>query len=83
MSESTSVANAIRALAGGLLDYSTGQTIIINGGFSLRSLLRPPKPSLQAIWPPHWIPLFSAVHVTEPVAGLPHMADVGVIGLGE
>jgi 3-oxoacyl-[acyl-carrier protein] reductase len=32
------VAQAVRAIAGGLLDYSTGQVINVDGGFHLRSL---------------------------------------------
>jgi len=38
MGEATDVARAVRAIADGLLDYSTGTTINVDGGFSLRSL---------------------------------------------
>lgn len=38
MGESTDVANAVRAIADGLLDYSTGQILNVDGGFHLRSL---------------------------------------------
>ena len=38
MGEPADVARAIRAIAGGLLDYSTGQVIDVDGGFRLRSL---------------------------------------------
>ena len=38
MGEGSDVANAVRAIANGLLDYSTGQVLNVNGGFSLRSL---------------------------------------------
>ena len=38
MGEPRDVALAIRAIADGLLDYSTGQVINIDGGFHLRSL---------------------------------------------
>jgi NAD(P)-dependent dehydrogenase (short-subunit alcohol dehydrogenase family) len=38
MGEGSDVANAVRAIAGGLLDYSTGQILNVDGGFSLRSL---------------------------------------------
>jgi NAD(P)-dependent dehydrogenase (short-subunit alcohol dehydrogenase family) len=38
MGESSDVAKAIRAVADGLLDYSTGQVINVDGGFHLRSL---------------------------------------------
>jgi NAD(P)-dependent dehydrogenase (short-subunit alcohol dehydrogenase family) len=38
MGESADVAKAVRAIADGLLDYSTGQVINVDGGFHLRSL---------------------------------------------
>lgn len=38
MGEPQDVARAVRAVADGLLDYSTGQVINIDGGFHLRSL---------------------------------------------
>ena len=38
MGEGADVAKAVRAIAGGLLDYSTGQILNVDGGFSLRSL---------------------------------------------
>ena len=38
MGEPSDVAKAVRAIADGLLDYSTGQILNIDGGFSLRSL---------------------------------------------
>jgi 3-oxoacyl-[acyl-carrier protein] reductase len=38
MGEATDVAKAVRAIADGLLDYSTGQILNVDGGFSLRSL---------------------------------------------
>jgi 3-oxoacyl-[acyl-carrier protein] reductase len=38
MGEPHDVARAIRAIADGLLDYSTGQVINVDGGFHLRSL---------------------------------------------
>ena len=38
MGEGTDVAKAVRAIADGLLDYSTGQVLNVDGGFSLRSL---------------------------------------------
>ena len=38
MGEGTDVAKAVRAIAAGLLDYSTGQILNVDGGFSLRSL---------------------------------------------
>ncbi len=38
MGEPVDVARAVRAIAAGLLDYSTGQVIDIDGGFHLRSL---------------------------------------------
>jgi len=38
MGEGSDVANAVRAIANGLLDYSTGQVLNVDGGFSLRSL---------------------------------------------
>ena len=38
MGEGSDVAKAIRAIADGLLDYSTGQVINVDGGFHLRSL---------------------------------------------
>ena len=38
MGEGSDVANAVRAIADGLLDYSTGQVINVDGGFHLRSL---------------------------------------------
>jgi 3-oxoacyl-[acyl-carrier protein] reductase len=36
--EGADVARAVRAIAGGLLDYSTGQVIDVDGGFHLRTL---------------------------------------------
>ena len=38
MGEGADVARAVRALADGLLDYSTGQVLNVDGGFSLRGL---------------------------------------------
>ncbi|MGA2770496.1 MAG: hypothetical protein ABSG26_06745 [Bryobacteraceae bacterium] len=38
MGEGIDVAKAVRAIADGLLDYSTGQILNVDGGFSLRSL---------------------------------------------
>ena|SRR5215471_943472 len=38
MGEPVDVARAVRAIAGGLLDYSAGQVINVDGGFHLRSL---------------------------------------------
>lgn len=38
MGESEDVARAVRAIADGLLDYTTGQVINVDGGFHLRSL---------------------------------------------
>jgi NAD(P)-dependent dehydrogenase (short-subunit alcohol dehydrogenase family) len=38
MGEGCDVARAVRAIADGLLDYSTGQVINVDGGFHLRSL---------------------------------------------
>jgi NAD(P)-dependent dehydrogenase (short-subunit alcohol dehydrogenase family) len=38
MGEGADVAKAVRAIAGGLLDYSTGQVLNVDGGFHLRSL---------------------------------------------
>jgi len=38
MGEGADVAKAVRAIADGLLDYSTGQVIDVDGGFHLRSL---------------------------------------------
>jgi 3-oxoacyl-[acyl-carrier protein] reductase len=38
MGESTDIARAVRAVADGLLDYSTGQVLNVDGGFHLRSL---------------------------------------------
>jgi 3-oxoacyl-[acyl-carrier protein] reductase len=38
MGEPQDVAQAIRAIADGLLDYSTGQVINVDGGFHLRGL---------------------------------------------
>ncbi len=38
MGEPSDVARAIRAIADGLLDYSTGQVINVDGGFHLRGL---------------------------------------------
>ncbi len=38
MGEPADVANAIRAIADGLLDYSTGQVINVDGGFHMRGL---------------------------------------------
>jgi NAD(P)-dependent dehydrogenase (short-subunit alcohol dehydrogenase family) len=38
MGEATDVAKAIRAIADGLLDYSTGQVLNLDGGFHLRTL---------------------------------------------
>jgi 3-oxoacyl-[acyl-carrier protein] reductase len=38
MGEGSDVAKAVRAVADGLLDYSTGQVINVDGGFHLRSL---------------------------------------------
>jgi len=38
MGEGTDVAKAVRTIADGMLDYSTGQVLNVDGGFSLRSL---------------------------------------------
>jgi NAD(P)-dependent dehydrogenase (short-subunit alcohol dehydrogenase family) len=38
MGEGSDVAKAVRAVADGLLDYSTGQVINVDGGFHLRTL---------------------------------------------
>jgi 3-oxoacyl-[acyl-carrier protein] reductase len=38
MGEGSDVAGVVRAIADGLLDYSTGQAINVDGGFHLRSL---------------------------------------------
>ena len=38
MGEPRDVALAVRPIADGLLDYSTGQVIDVDGGFHLRSL---------------------------------------------
>jgi NAD(P)-dependent dehydrogenase (short-subunit alcohol dehydrogenase family) len=38
MGEPSDVARAVRAIAGGLLDYSAGQIIDVDGGFHLRSV---------------------------------------------
>ena len=38
MGEASDVAKVVRAIADGLLDYSTGQILNVDGGFSLRSL---------------------------------------------
>jgi NAD(P)-dependent dehydrogenase (short-subunit alcohol dehydrogenase family) len=38
MGEGTDVARAVRGIADGLLDYSTGQVINVDGGFHLRTL---------------------------------------------
>jgi NAD(P)-dependent dehydrogenase (short-subunit alcohol dehydrogenase family) len=38
MGEGVDVARAVRAIASGLLDYSTGQVLNVDGGFHLRSL---------------------------------------------
>ncbi len=38
MGEADDVARAVRAIADGLLDYSTGQVLNVDGGFHLRSL---------------------------------------------
>ena len=38
MGESADVAKTVRAIADGLLDYSTGQVLNVDGGFHLRSL---------------------------------------------
>jgi 3-oxoacyl-[acyl-carrier protein] reductase len=38
MGEGADVAQAVRAIANGLLDYSTGQVLNVDGGFHLRSL---------------------------------------------
>jgi NAD(P)-dependent dehydrogenase (short-subunit alcohol dehydrogenase family) len=38
MGEPQDVAKAIRAIADGLLDYCTGQTLHVDGGFHLRTL---------------------------------------------
>jgi len=36
--EGSDVARAVRAVADGMLDYSTGQVLNVDGGFSLRGL---------------------------------------------
>jgi NAD(P)-dependent dehydrogenase (short-subunit alcohol dehydrogenase family) len=38
MGQAADVARAVRAIADGLLDYSTGQVLHVDGGFHLRSL---------------------------------------------
>ena len=38
MGEPQDIARAVRAIADGLLDYSTGQVIDVDGGFHIRSL---------------------------------------------
>jgi 3-oxoacyl-[acyl-carrier protein] reductase len=38
MGEPEDIAKAVRAIAGGLLDYGTGQVLNVDGGFHLRSL---------------------------------------------
>ena len=38
MGEASDIAKAVRAIADGLLDYSTGTVINVDGGFHLRSL---------------------------------------------
>jgi NAD(P)-dependent dehydrogenase (short-subunit alcohol dehydrogenase family) len=38
MGEGSDIAKAVRAIAEGLLDYSTGQILNVDGGFHLRSL---------------------------------------------
>ncbi|MHA4875567.1 SDR family oxidoreductase, partial [Enterococcus faecium] len=38
MGETSDVAKALRAIANGLLDYSTGQVLNVDGGFHLRTL---------------------------------------------
>jgi NAD(P)-dependent dehydrogenase (short-subunit alcohol dehydrogenase family) len=38
MGESSDIAKAVRSIADGLLDYSTGQVLNVDGGFHLRSL---------------------------------------------
>jgi len=38
MGEGSDIARAVRAIAGGALDYSTGQVINVDGGFHLRTL---------------------------------------------
>lgn len=38
MGEPQDVARAVRAIADGLLDYCTGQTLHVDGGFHLRIL---------------------------------------------
>lgn len=38
MGEAADIAKAVRAIADGLLDYSTGQVLHVDGGFHLRSL---------------------------------------------
>ena len=38
MGEGADVAKTVRAIADGLLDYSTGQVLNVDGGFHLRTL---------------------------------------------
>jgi NAD(P)-dependent dehydrogenase (short-subunit alcohol dehydrogenase family) len=38
MGEPADVARAVRAIADGLLDYSAGQVLDVDGGFHLRTL---------------------------------------------
>jgi 3-oxoacyl-[acyl-carrier protein] reductase len=38
MGETSDVAKAVRGIADGLLDYSAGQVLNVDGGFSLRTL---------------------------------------------
>jgi NAD(P)-dependent dehydrogenase (short-subunit alcohol dehydrogenase family) len=38
MGEGSDIARAVRAIAEGSLDYSTGQVINVDGGFHLRTL---------------------------------------------
>jgi NAD(P)-dependent dehydrogenase (short-subunit alcohol dehydrogenase family) len=38
MGEPSDVARVVRAIADGAMDYSTGQTLHVDGGFHLRTL---------------------------------------------
>jgi NAD(P)-dependent dehydrogenase (short-subunit alcohol dehydrogenase family) len=38
MGEGSDIAHAVRSIASGALDYSTGQVINVDGGFHLRTL---------------------------------------------
>jgi len=50
MGEVGAVARAVRAIADGSLDYSTGQSIDVDGGFHLRSLWMGQAVSAQPLY---------------------------------